>query len=148
MTQDELLSRLVALPARDRMLVRRVALEGRSLPELAREYGVEEAAASWMVFRAFQGLGTESDGPERLVREWGGAQGEGGLSRLRGVREVALARLVSAEKARAASPWRVVEEWLRWLGIVAIIGLSAWFWMQDRAPAAGRARTDRPAAPR
>jgi hypothetical protein len=54
------------------------------------------------------------------------------------MRAQALARLEAAEKARAASPWRLVEEWLRWLGIIAIIGLSAWFWVQDRAREQGR----------
>jgi hypothetical protein len=137
MTSGALLEALVGLPPREGQVVRRVALEGMTPESFAALYGLDEAAAAQLAFRAFGAL--EPGAPERslaaFVEEWRTGQGQGVLSALRAGREAALARLERAEAARAASPLRRVEEGLRWVAILGIVGLSLWLWNRERTAA-------------
>lgn len=129
-----LLERLGELGARDRQIIERVALEGMAPDEFGALYGVERTAAVQLAWRAFARLQATPDSAAEHAFAAGWVEGEpvGDLATLRHSAEETRAHLVARDRARAASKWRQVEEWLRWVAIVAIVGLAAWSWFKDR----------------
>jgi hypothetical protein len=135
---DPLHDALVALAPRERDVVTRIALEGLTPEAFATLYGLDEGGAVQLAWRSFAALSAGGVDDEtslgRFCDEWRYAPGAqaGPLSALRAGRVAAAQRLKAAQLARASSRWRVDEEGLRWVAIVAILGLSGWFWWRDR----------------
>ena len=127
-----LLERLLALHPRDLHVLRHVAFEGGSVTSLAAKYGLSEAAAQTLLSRALrslQGLPLAPDAEERPA-EFLAADGQ--LAALRDNQVALEAGLKQAELTAAQTPFRRHERVLRWIAIIVIVALSAYFWLQDR----------------
>ncbi len=150
---DALFRLLSEAPPRSAEIVKRVALRGVSLEEIARSFDVDVERARVIVFRAF--LDVSSGGTARLRDEeealaavalWAPhpdplppSQGEGTLrqlwQRLEANREGLEARLLTAATAFAASPDRDRDEWLRRIAIIVVLALTAFFyWREQNKP--------------
>jgi transposase-like protein len=142
---SDLVQALERLGPREARLLLRAAEPGVGLAELAREYGVTEAAMGVLLLRAAQGLTAALEGAR--PRPWPEAAeaqalaafvaGEGpaaaALARLRVEREAVGAGRAALAVAEASSRRSQVERWLRWLAILGILGVSAWSLLSSRS---------------
>ncbi|MDP1826917.1 MAG: hypothetical protein Q8L48_26830 [Archangium sp.] len=144
---DALFRLLNAAPPRSAEIVKRVTLAGTGFPALAALYGVDEARARVLVFRAL--LDVQSGGSRRvpdqrepveveaMTRADAPSTGEGAEVRrlwasLVEHREGLTALLDKAAAEFAASPDRDRDEWLRRLAIVLVLALTAYFWWREQ----------------
>lgn len=144
---DALYRLLNVAPLRSAEIVKRVTLAGTDFPAIAALYGVDEARARVLVFRAF--LDVQSGGSlrvpddreaveiEAMTRADAPSTGEGAearqlWNRLVEHREGLKARLDKAAAEFAASPDRDRDEWLRRLAIVIVLALTAYFWWREQ----------------
>ncbi|MFO0593959.1 MAG: hypothetical protein U0228_01610 [Myxococcaceae bacterium] len=139
---DTLLRLLDGAPPRSAQLVRRDAVEGKSLEELARLYQVDLAQLKVLLFRAW--LDVQSGGTARVADADEPAQIAGLLdpaappSDLRALRERFTLHAPEVQKAIDAavdafekSPDRKTDEWVRRAAIVIVIALSAYFYWRE-----------------
>lgn len=146
---DALFRLLNDAPPRAAEIVKRVALRGLPLAELGALYGVDEARAEVLLFRAL--LDVRSGGTARVsdarepaelaaMRAGPAGAGEGSqaralLDRLTAHRVELTARLQHEAEAFARSPDRVRDERLRWVAIVVVLALTAYFyWREQHQP--------------
>jgi hypothetical protein len=134
----DLAQALAGLDPREARLLVRLTLEGAALPGLAAEYGITPEAAAVGAFRAAHHLAAAVAatpcpplaGAQEALEVAAFLRGEGAaagaLERLRADRDAVGAARAAAHAAEAASPRRRVEDVLRWVAILAILGVSAW----------------------
>ena len=146
---DALFRLLAAAPPRSAEIAKRVALRGMGLPAIATLYGVDEARAQVLVFRALLDVATGGNGRVPDGREatevaamvlGSGSSAEGAEVRSLWDRlaQERVALTVMLEKSAvefAASPDRQRDEWLRRLAIVVVLALTAFFyWREQHKP--------------
>lgn len=142
---DSLLRLLDDAPPRSAQVVRRYAIEGKSLEQLAGLYQVDLERAKVLVFRAF--LDVQSGGTARLsdadeVPRIAAFFDSAASSDLRALKERFTAhaaavqqRIDQATEAFEQSPDRQRDEWFRRVAIVVVIALSAYFyWRESTKP--------------
>ena len=147
---DALFRLLTEAPPRSAEIVRRVALDGLALEQVAQLFNVGLPEAEVLVFRAL--VDVRSGGSER-VRD--GAERDGVRERellelLKAHRAPLQARLAEAAQAYAASPDRNRDEWLRRLAIVVVLALTAFFYWREQhkpRPPPEKRPTVQPASP-
>jgi hypothetical protein len=130
---DDLFTLLSDAPPRSLEIVKRFALEGMTLEQLAALYDVGVPEARVLVFRAL--LDVESGGTKRVRDADEGELASPFVEKLRGNREALLLRLREAAVAFANSPDRTRDEWVRRLAIVVVLALTAFFyWRENSKP--------------
>jgi hypothetical protein len=140
----DLVLALERLGPRQVRLLLRTALDGVGLRDLAAEYGVAEASLTTHLVRAARALTAALEGArdEPLPDALEAAEVAAFLSG-RGPEHAALTRLGAESEAvrrgraalaagQASSPRRQVENWVRWLAILGILGL--WLLSSAGAP--------------
>jgi hypothetical protein len=128
----ELLERLLALHPRELHVLRHVAFENGSVESLAAKYAISNAAAQTLLSRALRSLEGLPPSPDAEERPAAFLAADGQLAALRENQVALEAGLKQAELQAAQTPWRRHERVLRWIAIIVIVVLSAYFWLQDR----------------
>ena len=146
---DALFRLLAAAPPRSAEIARRVALQGMDFPAISKLYGVDEARAQVLVFRALLDVATGGAGRVPDAREAAevatmiapaSATGEGAqarrlMDRLAQHREVLQVMLEKSATDFAASPDRQRDERLRRFAIAVVLALTAFFyWREQNKP--------------
>lgn len=134
----DLVRALERLGPREARWLLRAGLDGATVQALAEEYGVSQAAAGVHLFRAARDLAGALGGqrppplPDReeapAVAAFLAGQGPAAeaLRRVAAEQEAVRAGRAAAREAEARSGRRRVEEVLRWVAILAILGVALW----------------------
>jgi hypothetical protein len=141
---DALFRTLVSAPPRTAAIVRRVALEQAPLPRVAELFGVDEARARVLVFRATIEVMTgrpcvvpDAQEAAEVDALWGGpparegTQAKAFLERLGRNAAELTARLQQAQADFEASPDRKRDELVRYALIALVLALTAFFYWQE-----------------
>jgi hypothetical protein len=148
LTPDQLLTRLLALQPRFLQVLAHVAFEDGDVSSLAAKYAIGRPQAERLLSRALQSLEGSpvvNDDNDSQVTVF--IQQNKTLLELRTHSAALKAGLSAAELREAQSPRRRYEPMLRWVAIVLIVGLSAYFWWKEREQARVPQRRSAPPTP-